>query len=141
MDLQCLVVDDHRLMRDMVINNLKAIKLEGVNFKNIENAPNGLEAYTKLEAAFSNGKTPFNLVFLDWNMPVMDGYELLSKCRKDKKYDSTAFVMLTAESEQSMVIKAINTGATSYICKPFKASDLDKKLVMVIEWLKKNGKK
>lgn len=130
-NLKFLVVDDHHLMRQMVTKHLQSLKAT-----TYEQAQNGYDAYDRLEKAREAG-APFNVICLDWNMPVMDGLELLKKCRGDKNYEKTAIIMLTAESEQKLVMKAIQEGATSYIIKPFSLDEFTKKMGAVLEWLKK----
>ena len=77
------------------------------------------------------------LCFLDWDMPTISGLEVLSYFRAKPEYADTAFVMLTAESEQQNIMKAIKAGATSYIVKPVSPADLGKKLFEINEWLKR----
>jgi two-component system chemotaxis response regulator CheY len=62
---------------------------------------------------------------------------VLSYFRAKAEYATTAFVMLTAESEQQNIMKAIKAGATSYIVKPVSPSDLSKKLAEIFEWIKR----
>ena len=72
---------------------------------------------------------PYDIVFLDWNMPTISGLEVLSYFHTKPEYADTAFVMLTAESEQQNIMKAIKAGATSYIVKPVSPADLGKKFL------------
>ncbi len=134
MKYKCLIVDDHKLMRHMIAQSLDKLQIQDVIFSPVEHAEDGSEALSKLEDAYFSNE-PVDIVFLDWNMPVMNGYALLVKCRQDEKYNSTAFVMLTAESEQQMVVKAIKAGATSYICKPFSVDDLKERIDAIITWV------
>ena len=132
--IKCLITDDHKLAAQIINNGLASLNIQKYEFNASVNAANGLVAYEKLELAHKEG-IPFDIVFLDWNMPEMNGYDLLCKCRADKKYDQTAFVMVTAESEQNSILEAMSAGATSYISKPFVAADLEKKLLTTIKWL------
>jgi two-component system chemotaxis response regulator CheY len=75
-----------------------------------------------------NGKTALqlletnnvSLVFLDWNMPEMDGIDLLKKVRSMPDYRKLPIIMITSESAKFNVIKALQSGATDYIVKPFR---------------------
>ena len=96
----------------------------------------GNEAIDLVQKAYEAG-APYQIVFLDWNMPTISGLEVLSYFRAKSEYTSTAFVMLTAESEQQNIMKAIKAGATSYIIKPVSPIDLGKKLFEIHEWIKR----
>ncbi len=129
--LKVLVADDHFLIRQFVRNTLKESKIEDV-----QTASDGNEAIDLVQQARESGQ-PYDIVFLDWNMPTMSGLEVLSYFRAKPEYASTAFVMLTAESEQQNIMKAIKAGATSYIVKPVSPADLGKKLFEINEWIKR----
>jgi two-component system, chemotaxis family, chemotaxis protein CheY len=129
-DLKILVVDDHFLIRQFVRNTLQEAKIGDV-----QTAADGNEAIDLIQKAV--GQQPYDVVFLDWNMPTISGLEVLSFFRAKPEYAGTAFVMLTAESEQQNIMKAIKAGATSYIIKPVAPSDLSKKLSEIYEWIKR----
>jgi two-component system, chemotaxis family, chemotaxis protein CheY len=128
-EMRILVVDDMMAMRARVINQLKSF---GVT--DIEQAGNGEKAFEVLEQMRQNQK-PINLVICDWNMPVMTGIDLLEKIRKDKFYSELLFIMVTAEGEKQQVIKALKSGVSDYIIKPFEQSVLEQKLAAV--WSRK----
>lgn len=130
-NLKVLIVDDHFLIRQFVRNTLKDSKIE-----NVQTASDGNEAIELVQKSKLEGM-PYDIVFLDWNMPTVSGLEVLSYFRAKPEYSDTAFVMLTAESEQQNLMKAIKAGATSYIVKPVSPSDLSKKLFEINEWLKR----
>lgn len=129
--LKVLIADDHFLVRQFVRNTLQEAKIT-----NIQTAADGNEAIDQIQKA-REVKQPYDIVFLDWNMPTISGLEVLNYFRTRPEYANTAFVMLTAESEQSNIMKAIKAGATSYIIKPVSPSDLGKKLFEIHEWLKR----
>lgn len=130
-NLSVLVVDDHMLMRRLVTQQLKRI-----GFDKIDNAVNGQDAWNRMEEANQSG-TDFDIIMLDWGMPVMNGIELLRKCRSEEKYSDVAFVMLTGECEQKNVLDALQSGATSYIVKPVSQETMVEKVKNVVEWLDK----
>ncbi|MDR3450256.1 MAG: response regulator [Alphaproteobacteria bacterium] len=129
--LKVLIADDHFLIRQFVRNTLQEAKVT-----NVQTAADGNEAIDLVQKSREAGQ-PYDIVFLDWNMPTISGLEVLSYFRAKPEYADTAFVMLTAESEQSNIMKAIKSGATSYIVKPVSPSDLGKKLFEINEWLKR----
>ena len=129
--LKVLVADDHFLIRQFIRNTLQESKIT-----NIQTAADGNEAIDLVQKAFEVNQ-PYDIVFLDWNMPTISGLEVLSYFRAKPEYAATAFVMVTAESEQRNIMKAIKAGATSYIIKPVSPADLSKKLVEIHEWIKR----
>jgi len=129
--LKVLIADDHFLVRQFVRNTLQESKIS-----NIQTAADGNEAIDLIQKA-REAEQSFDIVFLDWNMPTISGLEVLSYFRVKPEYSDTAFVMLTAESEQQNIMKAIKAGATSYIVKPVSPSDLGKKLFEIHEWIKR----
>jgi len=130
-DLKILIVDDHFLIRQFVRNTLQDAKIG-----NVQTAADGNESIDLIQKAFDM-QQPYDVVFLDWNMPTLSGLEVLNFFRAKPEYASTAFVMLTAESEQQNIMKAIKAGATSYIIKPVAPTDLSKKLTEIHEWVKR----
>jgi len=133
--LKVLIADDHFLVRQFVRNTLQESKIT-----NIQTAADGNEAIDLVQKA-QEIKQPYDIVFLDWNMPTVSGLEVLNYFRTRTDYADTAFVMLTAESEQQNIMKAIKAGATSYIIKPVSPGDLSKKLFEINEWLKRKRQK
>jgi two-component system chemotaxis response regulator CheY len=130
-NLKILIADDHFLIRQFVRNTLADAKIT-----NVQTAADGNEAIDLVQKARDVGQ-PYDIVFLDWNMPTVSGLEVLSYFRAKPEYGTTAFVMLTAESEQQNIMKAIKAGATSYIIKPVSPADLGKKLFEIYEWIKR----
>jgi two-component system chemotaxis response regulator CheY len=132
-DSKILIVDDFQLIRKMIQDALTEL-----GYKKIEQATDGQEALNKVEAAHKSGE-PYQLVFCDWNMPNMTGYEFLLKCRQSDDFKNLPIVMVTAESEQVNVVKAIKAGATDYLVKPLSKGTLHKKLEKLNDWLSKRA--
>jgi len=74
---------------------------------------------------------PLEVVVLDWNMPYMDGLELLKTLRRDRKFDPTLVVMATGNSDLDSVTRALEAGANEYVMKPFTRDDLAGKLAIL----------
>ena len=106
--MRALVVDDSSTMRAIL-----RIVLKERSFEVLE-AKNGVHALAVLETA-----EPLDLMLLDWNMPVMDGFELLTNVRHDDKYNSAKIMMVTTETSMGEMSKALEVGADEYIMKPF----------------------
>jgi two-component system, chemotaxis family, chemotaxis protein CheY len=110
-----LIVDDF----DIIRANLKKIANQ-LGIKNIQEAADGVIAWEKLNKV-ENLNEPFDLIFLDWNMPRMNGLELLLEIKKSEALKNIPIIMTTAEREQKSVITALSSGASDYIVKPFKS--------------------
>lgn len=130
--LKILVIDDHMLMRNLLTQCLASIGIKNVKF-----AANGNEALTEINSGQLTGQ-PFDVIMADWNMPEMNGLELLKKVRGDLKLNKTAFIMITAESEKGRIMEALQAGVTSYIVKPFSPDDIAKHVTKVVTWLEAN---
>lgn len=120
--IKVLVVDDFPTMRRIVRNLLKQL-----GFENIDEAEDGSQALAMLK------KGGFGLVVSDWNMPHMEGIDLLRNVRKDASLKDIAFLMVTAEAEKEKVIEAIKSGVDNYIVKPFTAETLKEKIEKIAE--------
>lgn len=123
-NIKILVVDDFSTMRRIVKNILRQL-----GYQNIEEAEDGAQAYSKLKSG------DFSFVVSDWNMPNMDGLELLKKIRSDEDLKHLPVLMVTAEAEKEKVIEAIKAGVSNYIVKPFTADVLKEKMERIFEKL------
>ena len=111
-----LVVDDEPDIVETV-----SFMLQARNF-DVITASDGLEGLAKVRT-----ENP-DLILLDIMMPVMDGYEVCIKLKKDKDTQSIPVIMLTARGENEAVIRAHKSGADDYIVKPFSLPTLVSKL-------------
>jgi two-component system chemotaxis response regulator CheY len=120
-----LVVDDSKAVRMILSKTLKELGYE------VREAANGKEALALIENdAIENEKMALTLVLADWNMPEMDGLELLKRLRQKPELNSTAVVMVTTETEVDQMSAALEAGANEYIMKPFTKEVLVEKLQM-----------
>ncbi|TCV95532.1 chemotaxis response regulator CheY [Biostraticola tofi] len=117
-NLRFLVVDDFSTMRRIVCGLLKEL-----DFHNMEEAQDGNDALNKLR-----GELKFDFVISDWNMPNMDGLQLLSEIRQDSTLSDIPVLMVTAEAKKENIIAAAQAGANGYVVKPFTAAILEEKL-------------
>ncbi len=120
MSLHALIVDDARSVRMI----LKKMMVE-LGFT-VEEAENGKEA---LEILQKNG--PADVALVDWNMPVMNGFELIQEIRKQSIYDEMKIMMVTTESELVRMIAALEAGANEYVMKPFTKDIIVEKLTIM----------
>ncbi|SET11639.1 chemotaxis response regulator CheY [Thorsellia anophelis] len=121
-DLRFLVVDDFSTMRRIVRGLLKEL-----GYNNVEDAEDGVDALNKLKTG------EFDFVVTDWNMPNMDGLELLKTIRADATLSSLPVLMVTAEAKKENIIAAAQAGASGYVVKPFTAGTLEEKLNKIFE--------
>lgn len=116
--MRALVVDDSRAIRSVISRMLREMGYSVVE------AGNGQEALDQLGTV---GFVP-ELALLDWNMPVMDGFTLLTTLRADAKYSGMRIMMVTTETEMERMQAAIIAGANEYLMKPFTPDALRDKL-------------
>jgi two-component system chemotaxis response regulator CheY len=115
--MKAIIVDDSRATRAIVKR-----ALTGFGFEIVE-AGDGKAALEELEKSGA-----FDLAVVDWNMPVMNGYDLICELRKRPEMASMQILMLTTETEVSQVEKARDAGANEYLTKPFTNDLLTEKL-------------
>jgi len=119
-NIKILVVDDFKTMRKIIKNILTQL-----GFKNIIEADDGTTALELLK------KQKVDLIISDWNMPKMNGLELLKTVRSDDNLKDIRFIMVTAEAQKESVIEAIKHGVNQYVVKPFTPETLKEKLEKV----------
>ena len=110
--LKILLVDDSAMMRKMIA---RALRQSGLPIEAVEEAGDGAEALELLKSR------PVDVVFSDWNMPVMDGLQFLKKARETHR---TPIVMLTTELVSERAADAAAAGANGYLTKPFTPESL-----------------
>ncbi len=121
-NIKILIVDDFSTMRRIVKNLLRDL-----GFNNTHEADDGLTALPMLK------KGDFDFVVTDWNMPGMQGIDLLKHIRVDEQLKHLPVLMITAEAKREQIIEAAQAGVNGYIVKPFTAATLKTKLDKVFE--------
>ncbi len=117
-----MIVDDSKAMRVVL---RRAVSECG--FDECVEAQDGRAALDALRG----GAHP-QMIFADWNMPEMDGLQLLRAIRSDSKYDDIAVVMVTSEATIESIQTALDAGADEYVMKPFTADALRDKISLVL---------
>jgi len=115
---KALVVDDSRAIRMILSNALEKLGWE------VCEASNGREALSVLER--QNGSV--SLVLIDWNMPEMNGLELVRAVRADPHYADVKLMMVTTETQVEQMMTALEAGANEYLMKPFDKAMIEGKL-------------
>jgi two-component system chemotaxis response regulator CheY len=126
--LKILVVDDFSTMR-RIIKNL----LRDLGFNNTSEADDGTTALPMLQSG------NFDFLITDWNMPGMQGIDLLKAVRADPKLSNLPVLMVTAEQKREQIVEAAQAGVNGYIVKPFTAETLREKLDKIFERLEATG--
>jgi len=123
-NMKVLVVDDFSTMRRIVKNLLRDL-----GFTNIQEADDGSTALPMLQGG------DFDFVVTDWNMPGMQGIDLLKAIRADSSLAHIPVLLITAEAKKEQIVMAAQAGVNGYIVKPFTAGTLKTKLDKIFERL------
>lgn len=118
--MKALVVDDSAVMRKVLTG-----ALDRCGIKDVVHAADGQQA---VDAA---KEQEFDIVLMDWNMPVMLGIDAVREIRAMGK--TMPIVMVTTEAEKERVIEALKSGATNFIIKPFEPATIVTKIKEVID--------
>jgi len=117
--MKLLVVDDSSAIRKII----KAAA-DMLHMKTVE-AEDGIDALEKLAEHF----TEIDLVLLDWNMPEMNGFDVLVEIKNNELYKHIPVMMVTTEGQQTSIVAAVRAGAAHYLTKPFTVEDLAARIV------------
>ncbi|WP_043748730.1 chemotaxis response regulator CheY [Imhoffiella purpurea] len=122
--MKILIVDDFSTMRRIIKNLLREL-----GFNNTTEADDGSTALPMLKGG------NFDFLVTDWNMPNMEGIELLRQVRADPALKSLPVLMVTAEAKRDQIVEAAQAGVNGYIVKPFTAETLKEKIDKIFERL------
>lgn len=117
--MRILTVDDSSVVRKIIRSSADVLDFELIE------AENGYEAFERLDEYEGN----VDLILLDWNMPGMDGYEVLTKLKSGGSYVGIPVMMVTTETQKESIVTAIRAGAVNYLTKPFTVEDLTVKIM------------
>lgn len=123
-NMKILIVDDFSTMRRIIKNLLREL-----GFNNTVEADDGQSAMPKL---IGGG---IDFLITDWNMPGMNGIDLLRAVRADPNLRSIPVLMVTAEAKREQIIEAAQAGVNGYVIKPFTAATLQEKIEKIFERL------
>ena len=117
--MRALIVDDSRFVRGYLCSLLEEMGIE------CEEAGDGQAGLDLLHSG-----SPFNLALVDWNMPLMNGFDMLQRMRAEG-FASVRVIMVTTEAENEFILRALEAGADEYLMKPFDDEALTEKLAML----------
>ena len=118
-----LVVDDSRAMR-MILRRIMSD--QGYD---VVDAADGQEALDVLEGCAENALP--DVALIDWNMPNVNGLELITRIRKNSDWRGITLMMVTTESEYDQIVRALAAGAHEYVIKPFTPDAIVEKLQLL----------
>ncbi len=120
--MKLLVVDDSSTMRRIIKNTLQRL-----GYEDILEAEHGLQAWEIMDSVEG-----IKVLITDWNMPEMNGLDLVKKVRADNRFVDIPIIMVTTEGGKAEVITALKAGVNNYIVKPFTPQVLKEKLEVVL---------
>ena len=121
--MKILVVDDSSTMRRIIGNVIMQL---GFNKEDYDEAEDGVKAWKMLNEG------QYDIILTDWNMPNMNGLELVKKIRAEGSHIKVPIIMITTEGGRGEVIAALRAGVNNYIVKPFPVETLKEKLDSVL---------
>ena len=120
--MKLLVVDDSSTMRRIIKNTLARL-----GHKDVLEGEDGVQGWNQLDS-----NPDIDMLITDWNMPEMNGLELVKKVRADERFKDLPIIMVTTEGGKAEVITALKAGVNNYIVKPFTPQVLKEKLSAVM---------
>ena len=120
--MKILIVDDSAMMRRILTNALASI-----GHKDLVEADGAEAALERL------GENSIDLIITDWNMPGMQGIDLLRAVRADPQMKAMPVLLVTAEARRDQIVLAAEAGVNGYIVKPFTAQTLKEKIEKIFE--------
>ena len=124
-----LIVEDSSVVREIIRQALGQM-----DYRPADEAENGRIGWQKILRS-AEEKRPYDLVFSDINMPEIDGLKLLEMVRNDPRTAAIPVVVVTTESEKQVVLKAVMSGVSGYMVKPFGVENVKKKMQEVYDRL------
>ena len=122
-EVKALIVDDSSVMRKIVERSLRQAGVEPLFVFEAGSGIDGIEVLRTRQV---------DLILSDINMPSMDGLEFVRRIRAQQLADGVPVVMITTESSEEHVKRAIEAGATGYIRKPFTTDQVKQKVVPLL---------
>ncbi|MEZ6063442.1 MAG: response regulator [Planctomycetaceae bacterium] len=118
--MNALIIDDSRAMRRILT---KIVTPLGFRVTEAEDGKQGLDRLLEAGA--------FEVILVDWNMPVMNGLEFVKAVRADDTYRDQKIVMVTTETEPAQMARALMAGVDEFVMKPFTADSLVEKMKLI----------
>lgn len=107
--MKVIVADDSRMIRNIIDKTISTIGCEAIH------ATNGREVLDLL----GTRSEEVEMILLDWNMPVLNGLDVLKSMQNNGHYRNIPVLMISTESEEERIAQIMNAGAWGYLSKPF----------------------
>jgi len=120
--MKLLVVDDSAIIRKIIKAAADVLQMDTIE------AEDGVEALEKLAEYYEE----IDLILLDWNMPELNGYDVLVEIKSSDRYRHIPVMMVTTEGQRSSIVAAVRAGAANYLTKPFTVEELASKITECI---------
>ncbi len=117
---QALVIDDSEIDRQVITHILRTLGMRCIEEEDGERAYSTLIAHPEVR-----------VVFVDWNMPVLNGIELTRRIRSESRFADLKLIMVTGATEMEEVKEALDAGVDEYIMKPLDREMFREKLAIV----------
>ncbi len=121
-NMKILLIEDSPNFMEQMKKDLRSLGMAGV----IDEAENIAQGVQAIKA------TKYDLIISDWNLPDGTGYELLVKFKETSYSKTTPFILCTTIDDINQILKALSAGANEYIVKPWKITELKKKIEAVM---------
>jgi two-component system chemotaxis response regulator CheY len=118
--MKMLIVDDSQAMRKFLQHLAQELSFQ------TEEAADGRIGLDKI--IHNDPREPYAVVLVDWDMPNMNGLELVHTVRRNKSFDSIKMMMVTAQNSMEGVAAALAAGADDFLMKPVTKESLEEKL-------------
>lgn len=118
--MKMLIVDDSKAMRTFLQHLASELSFR------TEEAEDGRVGLAKLIK--NDPSEPFDVALVDWDMPVMNGLELVQTVRRNRDFDSLKLMMVTTQNSLERVTTALEAGANDFLMKPVTKEALEEKL-------------
>lgn len=132
-NIKILLCDDMIMIRSLVKKSLTDL-----GYNNVFEAADGKQALDLINQEHTK-KAPFDLVFMDWNMPNMTGIEVIQTCKNNPELENIPFIMISAERDHKNIVHALNAGVVDYIMKPFSPAVLSGKISKIVGFKQKTA--
>lgn len=117
--MKVLIIDDSGVMRRIHMNALREHSVDDADMIEAENGAKALQIAKEQD---------IDLFLVDWNMPKLNGLQLVQTLRSMDRYETTPIIMITSEAAKYNVVEAIKVGVTNYIVKPVKGDRIWEKI-------------
>lgn len=116
------------LLADPVPGNRQILRkmLSDIGFKNVIEAGDGEQAFTKIEESFND--KPVEFIISEYNLDKLNGLDLLKKVKATESTKKIPFLMITCEADQQVIVLAVKSGVSNVIVRPFSANTITEKI-------------